>query len=106
MRVRVWRDVGAFVAVAATGAWIALSVRPPLTPGTAGVALAWAVVLALGVRHLAGRAKGRGVTGTPEGNATYFASPERYAAGGLYSACLGAVLGIAAMVMALIAGSL
>lgn len=105
MRVRVWRDAGTFVAVAAVGARIALSVRPPLTPGTVGAALAWAVVLTLGVRYLVGRAKGRGVVGTPEGNAAYFASPERYAVGGFYSACLGAIVGIAAMVTALVTGA-
>lgn len=106
MRVRVWRDAGAFVAVAAFGAGIALYVRPPLTLGTAGIALMWAVVLVLGVRYLTGRAKGRGVMGTPEGNVTYFASPESYAVGGLYSASLGAGLGVATMVAALVAKGL
>ena len=106
MRLRVWRDAGAFVAVAAFGAGVAIYIRPPLTLGTTGAALVWAVALILGVRYLAGRAKGRGVTGTPEGNATYFASPESHAVGGLYSASLGAGLGVATMVAALVAKGL
>lgn len=103
MRVRVWRDAGVFVAVAAFGAGVAIYIRPPVTPGTTGAALVWLVVLGVGVRYLAGRAKGRGVLGTPEGNAAYFAAPERYAVGGLYSASLGAGLGAASMAAALVA---
>lgn len=103
MRVRVWRDAGSFIAVASFGAGVALYVRPPLTFNTACTAVTWCVALVLGVRYLTGRAEGRGITGTAEGNATYFASPEDYAVGGLFSASLGAGLGIAAMLAALLA---
>lgn len=103
MRVRTWRDAGSFVAVAVLGAGVALHVRPPLASSTAGTAAAWSIALILGVRYLTGRARGQGITGTAEGNAAYFACPEHYAVGGLYSACLGASLGIVAMIAALVA---
>lgn len=102
MRLRVWRDAGAFVAAAAAGAGVALYVRPPLTSGTAGAALAWLVALATGIRYVAGRAWGRGILGSPEGNAAYFAAREHYALGGVHSLSIGACLGMAAMVAALL----
>ncbi len=103
MRVRVWRDAGAFVAPAALGTGVAFYTAPPLTSGGAVTTLAWFILLAVGVRHLAGRAKGRGVVGTPERNAEYYADPEHFALGGTHSFSIGAGLGMAAMLAALAA---
>ncbi len=44
--------------------------------------------------------------GTPEGNAEYHADPEHFALGVLHSVSLGAGLGIAAMLAALVAKTL
>lgn len=101
MRLRVCRDAGAFITVATLGAGFAIYAQPPMTSGIVGAALVWLVALAVGVRYLAGRARGRGIVGTPENNVAYFAAPEDYAVGGLYSASLGAGFGILAMLASL-----
>ena len=103
MRLRAWRDVGALVGPALTGGVIAAYVEPPVTGIVAGCAAAWLLALALAVRHVAGRAQGRGVIGTAEGNAAYFQDPESYAVGGAFGFTVGAGLGLAAMVLALVA---
>ena len=102
MRFRTCRDAGAFVAVATLGAGFAIYARPPVTSGIVWAALAWLVAVAVVVRHLTGRAKGRGIVGTAENNAAYFAAPENYAVGGLYSATLGGFFGVLAMLAALL----
>ncbi len=102
MRLRACRDAGAFITVAALGAGFAIYAQPPMTSGIIGAALAWLAALAVVVRYLAGRARGRGIVGTPENNVAYFAAPEDYAVGGLYSATLGTCFGILAMLAALL----
>ena len=103
MRLRTWRDVGSLVTVALAGAGVAVYVRPPVTGIVVGGAVAWLFALVLVARHVAGRAQGRGVVGTAEGNAAYFADPERHAVGGLLGFSIGAGLGMAAMLLALVA---
>jgi len=101
-----WRDTGLLVGIALAGAAVAVFVQPPLTRSlTLGIA-AWLVVAATLVRHAAQRAKGRGIMGTPEGNAEYHADPERFALGVVHSVGLGAGLGIAAMLASLVAKTL
>ncbi len=102
MRFRACRDAGAFIAVATLGAGFAIYAQPPMTSGIIGAALAWLVALAVVVRYLTGRARGQGIVGTPENNVVYFAAPEDYAVGGLYSASLGSCFGILAMLAALL----
>ena len=102
MRFRACRDAGAFIAAATLGAGFAIYAQPPMTSGIVGAALAWLVALAVVARYLTGRARGRGIVGTPENNVAYFAAPEAYAVGGLYSATLGSCFGILAMLAALL----
>ena len=103
MRLRVLRDAGSLVAMALTGAAVAVYVAPTVSWDLAGATAAWFLALTLLVRHAARRARGRGVGGTPEENALYHADPERFALGGVYSFSLGAGLGMAAMLAALVA---
>ena len=105
MRFRTCRDAGAFIAVATLGAGFAIYARPPITAGIVWAALAWLVAMAVVVRYLTGRAKGRGIVGTAENNAAYFGAPEDYAAGGLCSATLGGFFGVLAMLAALLTKS-
>lgn len=102
MRFRTCRDAGAFIAIAMLGASFAIYARPPVTSGIVWATLTWLVVVAVVVRYLTGRARGRGVVGTPENNAAYFGAPEDYAVGGLYSATLGGFFGVLAMLAALL----
>ena len=102
MRFRTCRDAGAFITVATLGASFAIYARPPITSGIIWAALAWLVAVAVVVRYLTGRAKGRGIVGTPENNAAYFGAPENYAVGGLHSATLGGFFGVLAMLAALL----
>ena len=104
--VRTWRDTGLLVGVALAGAAIAVYVQPPLTRSLTGGITAWLIVMMVLARYAARRARGRGITGTPDGNAEYHADPERFALGGVHSVSLGAGLGIAAMLVALLAKSL
>lgn len=103
MRFRAWRDAGSLVAVALAGAGVAAYVRPPMTGSVTGSAVAWLLALVLVARHVAGRARGRGLVGTAEGNVSYYADPEGYAVGGVLSAGIGAGLGVVAMVVAMVA---
>ena len=64
------------------------------------------VVVMVLARHAARRARGQGITGPPEGNVEYHANPERFALGGVLSVSLGAGLGVAAMLAALVAKGL
>ncbi len=91
--VRTCRDAGLLVGVALAGAAVAVYVQPPLTRSLAGSIMAWLVGVMVLARHAARRARGRGVTGTPDGNAAYHADPERFALGGVHSISLGAGLG-------------
>lgn len=104
--VRSWRDTGLLVGIALAGAAVAVYVQPPLTRSLAWSITAWLVVVMVLARHAARRARGRGIIGTPEGNAEYQANPERFALGGVHSVSLGAGLGIAAMLAALVAKAL
>ena len=103
MRFRAWRDAGSLVAVALAGAGVAADLRTPNTGSVARRAVTWLLALAFVARHVAGRARGRGLVGTAEGNVSYYADPEGYAVGGVLSAGIGAGLGVVAMVIALVA---
>jgi len=104
--VRTWRDTGLLVGIALAGAAVAVSVQPPLTHSLAWSIAAWLIAVMVLARHVARRATGRGIMGTPEGNAEYHADPEHFALGVLHSVSLGAGLGIAAMLAALVAKTL
>jgi hypothetical protein len=102
MLVRTWRDTGLLVGIALAGAAVAVYVQPPLTRFLAWGITAWLVGVVVLARHAARRARGRGITGPPEGNMEYHANPERFTLGGVHSFYVGAGLGIVAMLAALV----
>ena len=105
MRLRTLRDAGPIVAMAFMGAAIAVYVAPPASWNLAGAAAIWLLALTLLARYAGRRARGQGVVGMPEGNALYHADPERFALGAVYGCTFGAGLGVAAMLVALVAST-
>lgn len=103
MVARTWRDTGLLVGIALAGAAVAVYVQPPLTRSLTWSIATWVIAAIVLARHAARRARGRSIMGTPEANAEYYADPERFALGSVHSVSLGAGLGIAAMLAALLA---
>jgi len=103
MRARTWRDMGLLMTLALAGAAVAIYVQPPFTRLLAWIGTAWLITVLGLVQYAARRAKGKGIVGTPEGNAKYYADPERFALGGVQSFGWGVGLGIVAMLAALTA---
>ena len=104
--VRSWRDTGLLVGIALAGAAVAVYVQPPLTRSLTWGIAAWLAGVVVLARHAVRRARGRGIMGTPERNMEYHADPERFALGGVLRVGLGAGLGVAAMLAALVATGL
>lgn len=104
--IRTWRDTGLLVGIALAGAAVAIYVQPPLTRSLSWSIATWVIAVIVLARHAVRRARGRGITGTPEENMEYHANPERFALGGVLSVNLGAGLGVAAMLAALVAKAL
>jgi len=103
MLARTWRDMGLLLTFALAGAAVAIYVQPPFTHFLAWSGTVWLIAVLGSVQYAARRAKGKGIVGTPEGNAEYYADPERFALGSVQSFSLGASLGIVAMLAALTA---